>query len=1497
MAKRKKLNTRVILLIAVFTVILIACIGIYLWQLPSDPAVYVQQAQAALKESPRNYDKAIKAYGKAIKISEDMEQAECQYDLAELYFERANEVGLSPSDRRDYIGSGFGNLRMILQHHPSFIPAHRLYEKKLWEYIGLAGDLTQTKDYIESVDKILKLEDDAGLYFRRGQAKMRLAMNDPATFKDPAIEDLRKAIELQPAETQYWKAYSKFFSYLKQEDEAEKVLQEGIKANPKNAAFLIEYASYLVEKKREDEAIQILKDAIALEPQNPQGYISLASLYLQKKQLTEAMEAWAQAQKIDDTQPQLYFVLSGIRKAEKDYEGAAQALRDGLKMLEKTSGDNGKRIDPVAARRMVNFWLAGTLLDIYDRSDDQAVKDKALAEARQCYDTLEKLAPNTVYQYQIGGKLAFIDKDWNKARQYLEQSAAGGMDINTMLKLIQVYINLQMPGSAETMVANVLKMQNLNEEARAIFLIQLSLFLTERRDYTSARDYAEKVLRIQPDNERAKEILQVLDVAEGKTTEMPAESAMGRQMVFRRAQELLLQENYDSAINLLEKLYSDDPKDFRTLAILVMAMERAERQEEAIQLVRDALQKSPDQRALQQWLRLLEEPDPDKRLQIEMEFADQETDPLRKALSKRNVARRYGRSDESLKYLKEAEAIDPENMAVIGGLLQLAMQNKNWEEAKALAKRVEKISPNSGEAELLQAQILINEQEDKKGDAASRDYTEPVAILEKLVSAKPYLGSARLLLANCYLKDNRPDDARKQLETCLAQNKQDIQAIIGLAKLAESQKKLEEHQKWIRVAYHYPAGQADRYVREKYIQQEIEAKDVKAAIQEREKNYENNKRDFNNAYRLGQLYEKTKQVSKAQDIYEYLFKSISDKVGFAPVLADFYKRNDMSSKADALYGAMLKEASDPKAKAAVYISYGNFLREFDLASAKAMYNKAIESDKDSIQGLKALADLAAFEAQSLAQQGNIPQSQAKWKESIDILKKIADNNPSDLSAQKTLFRQYINAGMIPEAILGFQRLVEQHPDDADLLVGLGLAKMKNNDLVAAENLFKQAIKLQPDSVEPHILLAKIYQANGDMFAAVEEIKLATQLTEDLAIRMDLARMYQSMGKLDDAVRIYNEILGIDKTYFPAYKNLINIFGNQEKWDALESLANSAKDKFPESPEIYLDLAKMWQKRGDPGRRIQALESALKISSEDAVVIQYLYALSQARQDDKLASEATKYIDNPALKASITALLAQSLANRQPNSEQAFNQFLEALGQLQKPDDAFFVMALMQEAYGLEKLTDRSADIIKTLPREWRVLIVLGDASSQLGKFAQAEKFYNDALPLCSADNEKTLVLQKLAFLFSKANEPEKTVGIYKRIIELNPNSVSALNNLAYLYVDDMDKPQEALPYIQKAMQMQPGNINLIDTYAWTLAKLGKLQEARTELNLLINKKVSGPEILYHIGYVLEKTNDAQGARNYYRQALEAIGDQQEHPLRATIQSALDRVNNALNEKE
>src|SRR5215510_11208906 len=149
----------------------------------------------------------------------------------------------------------------------------------------------------------------------------------------------------------------------------------------------------------------------------------------------------------------------------------------------------------------------------------------------------------------------------------------------------------------------------------------------------------------------------------------------------------------------------------------------------------------------------------------------------------------------------------------------------------------------------------------------------------------------------------------------------------------------------------------------------------------------------------------------------------------------------------------------------------------DLATkAIEEYRLAIEADPSSEYLTSALAEL-------YAKTGRIRDAVL---EAQDILKR----DPNNLEAHKLLGRIYLRSlgdmqsgsgsgNVLKLAIEQYEQIVKIEPDNVDDHLLLGRLYRLNNDLTKAENEFKTAVKLQPDSEEAVTTLAYLYNEEGD----------------------------------------------------------------------------------------------------------------------------------------------------------------------------------------------------------------------------------------------------------------------------------------------------------------------------------------------------------------------------------------------------------------------------------
>ena len=71
----------------------------------------------------------------------------------------------------------------------------------------------------------------------------------------------------------------------------------------------------------------------------------------------------------------------------------------------------------------------------------------------------------------------------------------------------------------------------------------------------------------------------------------------------------------------------------------------------------------------------------------------------------------------------------------------------------------------------------------------------------------------------------------------------------------------------------------------------------------------------------------------------------------------------------------------------------------------------------------------------------------------------------------------------------------------------------------------------------------------------------------------------------------------------------------------------------------------------------------------------------------------------------------------------------------------------------------------------------------------------------------------------------KARDAYERLLSINPNSISALNNLAYLYADRLNDLDKAYDLARKARDLQGNDPAIADTFGWVLSKRGEYQQA------------------------------------------------------------------------
>jgi uncharacterized protein (TIGR03790 family) len=145
----------------------------------------------------------------------------------------------------------------------------------------------------------------------------------------------------------------------------------------------------------------------------------------------------------------------------------------------------------------------------------------------------------------------------------------------------------------------------------------------------------------------------------------------------------------------------------------------------------------------------------------------------------------------------------------------------------------------------------------------------------------------------------------------------------------------------------------------------------------------------------------------------------------------------------------------------------------------------------------------------------------------------------------------------------------------------------------------------------------------------------------------------------------------------------------------------------------------------------------------------------------------------------------------------------------------------------------------------------------------------------------------LGLLYEQSGEFDKAIERYRRVLDIQPNNLLALNNLAYSLATRRNAAQEALPLAEKAYALANKNPSLIDTLAWVVHLTGDNRRAKA---LYADALQAGPQIAtihFHAAVVHADSGDKEAAEKELARTLELnprlAGDEEVQQLRKRLQ--------------
>jgi len=129
------------------------------------------------------------------------------------------------------------------------------------------------------------------------------------------------------------------------------------------------------------------------------------------------------------------------------------------------------------------------------------------------------------------------------------------------------------------------------------------------------------------------------------------------------------------------------------------------------------------------------------------------------------------------------------------------------------------------------------------------------------------------------------------------------------------------------------------------------------------------------------------------------------------------------------------------------------------------------------------------------------------------------------------------------------------------------------------------------------------------------------------------------------------------------------------------------------------------------------------------------------------------------------------------------------------------------------------------------------------------------------------LMVSLAQLEEQAGDDDAALAHYRRILDLQPTNVVAMNNLAFALAVRHDAAADALPLARRAAGLAPRSGTVLDTLGWVEHLLGNHPAAARVFEQAVQLEPGQPEIRLHAAIVFLADGKADRAAAELKEAL------------------------------
>jgi len=472
-------------------------------------------------------------------------------------------------------------------------------------------------------------------------------------------------------------------------------------------------------------------------------------------------------------------------------------------------------------------------------------------------------------------------------------------------------------------------------------------------------------------------------------------------------------------------------------------------------------------------------------------------------------------------------------------------------------------------------------------------------------------------------------------------------------------------------------------------------------------------------------------------------------------------------------------------------------------------------------------------------------------------------------------------------------------------------------VLSASGLEAYPVVKGPAEASPffHYMMARLYMAEGRYLDAIGELENSIKLDPNsLYLKEEILPLYFDLGDFDSARLTAGEMIKIDPRHHEAYLFLGQVHRIMKEYDLAETEFKKAIEA-KESALAYFQLGEM---KLSLDKKAEAVKYLLKAVSLEPESLYYAIKLAQFFEIEGRNAEALSEYEKvlklqpDALEIILAMAKIYMRLEKIPEAEDSFKKVLE-----QDPDNftALFALAkISEDRKEWQKMSDYLSRIDLIKDDLWEVKVYLGYAALKLKDPARSDKYFGQATQLephipskyffmglsCVEESlfekaepylararelapEDPEILFYLGLVYDELDRDREMEELLTGSLSRNPDHAQTLNYLAYYWSDKNKNLDQALDYVNKALEKEPENGAYLDTLGWIYFRKGDLKKALSQIERA-SELLSDPVIWEHLGDVYARIGSVKKAQKAYRKAIET-----EHKKKEEIEKKIEAL--------